>query len=91
VHDVLLVRSGFLRLGLTAWPVCPARGAGVQALTRSDVRRLGPHPVALRLTRTDGTVEIAVSEEFRTELVGPFLVAELSDLPPAPREKGSER
>jgi len=91
VHDVLLIRSGFLRLGLTVLPVCPARGARVHSLTRDDVRRLGSHPVSLRLTRADGTVEVAVPEESRTELVGPFLVAELSDLPPAPREKGSER
>jgi hypothetical protein len=90
VHDVLLVRSGFLRLGLTALPVCPPRGARVQSLTRGDVRRLGRHPLALRLTRTDGAMELAVPEGCRAELVGPFLVAELSDLPPAPREKGSE-
>jgi hypothetical protein len=90
VHDVLLVRSGFLRLGLTVLPVCPALGARVQSLTRTDVRRLGRHPLALRLTRTGGVVEIAVPEDCRAELVGPFLVAELSDLPPAPREKGSE-
>jgi hypothetical protein len=91
-HDVLLLRAGFLRLGLTALVVCPARDARVEPLPGADVRRLGGHPMSLRLTLADGgMMEIAVAEERRTDLVGPFLTAALPGLPRAPREKGSER
>ena len=50
LHDVLLVQSGLLRLGVT--PVAPelARETSVEALGPSEVRGLGAHAVALRLT-----------------------------------------
>jgi ABC-type Fe3+ transport system permease subunit len=91
-QDVLLMRAGFLRLGLTALVVCPARDAKVEPLLGADVRRLGRHPMSLRLTLADGgAMEIAVAEDHRTDLVGPFLAAALPGLPRAPREKGSDR
>jgi hypothetical protein len=89
VDDVLLVRSGALRLWLTPLRVGVARDVTVQALTAGGVRGLGPHPVALRLTLRDaGEVEIAVAAESADRLVGPFLTAALSGLPDAPRERG---
>jgi hypothetical protein len=86
---VLLVRSGALRLWLTPLPVGVARDVTVQALGPGEVRGLGPHPVALRLTLRDaGELEIAVDAESADRLVGPFLTAALSGLPGAPRERG---
>jgi ABC-type Fe3+ transport system permease subunit len=91
-QDVLLIRAGFLRLGLTALVVCPARDAKVEPLPGADVRRLGRHPMSLRLRLADGgAMEIAVAEDRRTDLVGPFLTAAIPGLPRAPREKGSDR
>jgi|SRR5215218_8444752 len=87
VDDVLLVRSGPLRLWLTPLPIGVARDVTVQALGPGEVRGLGPHPVALRLTlRDEGELEIAVAAENADRLVGPFLTAALSGLPDAPRE-----
>jgi hypothetical protein len=89
VDDVLLVRSGALRLWLTPLPVSVARDVTVQALRPGEVRGLGRRPVALRLTlRDDGELEIAVAAESAERLVGPFLTAALSGLPDAPRERG---
>src|SRR4051812_31338406 len=71
--DVLLVRSGALRLWLTPLPVGVAREMTLRALEPGAVRGLGPHPVALRLTlRGRGELEIAVAAESADRLVGPF-------------------
>jgi hypothetical protein len=89
VDDVLLVRSGVLRLWLTPLAVGVARDVTVQALGPGEVRGLGRRPVALRLTLRDaGELEIAVAAESADRLVGPFLAAALSGLPDAPRERG---
>jgi hypothetical protein len=89
VGDVLLVRSGALRLWLTPLPVGVARDVAVTALEAGEVRGLGPRPVALRFT-VDGAreLEIAVAAENADLLVGPFVTAALSGLPDAPRERG---
>lgn len=89
VNDVLLIQSGLLRLGVT--PVCPqlAEDASVQSLEPLEVRGLGPHTVALRLTDADGCpLLVATSAHDRGALVGPFLLASLPGLPRAPREHG---
>jgi hypothetical protein len=89
VNDVLLIQSGLLRLSVT--PVCPqlAEDASVVALGPVEVRGLGPHAVALRLTDAHGRpLVVATAARDRDALVGPFLVASLPGLPRAPREHG---
>jgi hypothetical protein len=89
VDDVLVVRSGPLRLWLTPLSVGVAGDVRLQALRRGEARGLGPHPVALQVTvRGAGELEIAVSAEDADLLVGPFLTAALSGLPGSPRGRG---
>ena len=89
VDDVLLVRSGVLRLWLTPLPVGVAKEVTVRALGPREVRGLGRRPVALRFTlRGAGDLEIAVASDNVDRLVGPFLTAALAELPHAPRERG---
>jgi hypothetical protein len=85
--DVLLIQSGFLRLGVT--PVSPqiARQSSVECLEPFEVRGLGRRTVALRLTVGGGRpLVVATSADDRTALVGPFLVAAVPGSPRAPRE-----
>jgi hypothetical protein len=90
VGDVLLVQSGLLRLGVTPVSAQIPREVSVESLAPSEVRRLGPRPVALRLTTADGRpLVVATSARNRTTLVGPFLAASLSGLPEAPRGRGA--
>ena len=64
VGDVLLVRSGALRLWLTPLPVGVARDVTVEALESGEVRGLGRRPVALRFTVGGAReFEIAVAAE----------------------------
>jgi hypothetical protein len=87
--DVLLVRSGALRLWLTPLPVGVPREVTVVALERREVRGLGRRPVALRFTLPGGReLEIAVAADSVDQLVGPFLTAALAGLPEARRERG---
>jgi hypothetical protein len=89
LDDVLLVQSGFLRLGVT--PVSPEvdREASVESLEPFEVRGLGLRPVALRLESGDGgPLVVATCARNRTELVGPFLAASIAGLPTARREHG---
>ena len=66
-----------------------ANKASVERLRSSDVRGLGRHPVALRLTGADGVpLVVAAAGGNRTALVGPFLAASMAGLPRAPREHG---
>jgi hypothetical protein len=89
VGDVLMVRSGALRLWLTPLPVGVPREVTVAALEPGQVRGLGRRAVALRFTLGGaGDVEIAVAAESVDRLVGPFLTAALSVAPDAPRERG---
>jgi hypothetical protein len=84
VGDVVLVRSGTLRLWLRPLPVGVAREVTVEALGRRDVRGLGPRPVALRFALDGGReLEIAVAADDVDQLVGPFLTAALAGLPEA--------
>jgi hypothetical protein len=90
VSDVPLLRSGALRLGVRPVAVRLSGDAGVETLLRTEVRGLGRRPVVLRLTTEGGrTLEVAVPEESRTLLVGPFLAAAIPGLPKAPRERGT--
>jgi hypothetical protein len=89
VGDVLLVRSGAFRQWLTPLHAGVAPDATIRVLGRGEVRGLGRHPVALRLTLPDaGELELAVAAENADLLVGPFLTAALSGVPDAPRERG---
>jgi hypothetical protein len=90
VHDALVLRSGFLRLGVTAFPACIAPGTQVEELARREARRLGGRPLALLLRLEEGgTLEVAAPADCRELLVGPFLAAAVAGLPAAPREEGS--
>ncbi|MGY1707449.1 hypothetical protein ACI79C_23040 [Geodermatophilus sp. SYSU D00697] len=90
VDDVLLLRSGLLRLWLTPLAAGVAREVTVEALEPGEARGLGRRPVALRLTADDGcVVEVAAAHEDVGRLVGPFLAAVVSGLPDAPRERGA--
>ena len=89
VDDVLLVRSGALRLWLTPLSVRVAVEVQLDALSPGEVRGLGPSPVALKVTAPGaGGLEIAVASENADRLVGPFLTTALSGLPDAPRGRG---
>jgi hypothetical protein len=90
VSDVLVVQSGFLRLGATPMAARIATGAVVRTAAPLEVRGLGRRPASLLLSVEDrGTVEVAVAEADRFLLVGPYLAAGLSGLPRAPRERGA--
>jgi hypothetical protein len=89
VDDVLLLRSGVLRLWLTPLVVGVGPEVSVEVLEPGDVRGLGAHPLALAFTTADGGgLEIAVAHRDAGRLVGPFLTAGMSGLPRAPRERG---
>jgi len=90
VHDVLLVQSGALRLGVTPVSAQVAREASIEDLWPYAPRGLGVHVVGLRLTAEDGRpLVVATSIRNRTELAGPFLTACVPGLPRAPRGHGS--
>jgi hypothetical protein len=87
LNDVLVIQSGLLRLGITTVFPRIARDASVEALVPFEVRGLGLHAVALRLTAEDGRpLVVATSVLNRTALVGPFLTAVVAGLPRAPRD-----
>jgi hypothetical protein len=89
VGDVLMVRSGVLRLWLTPMTVGIPADARVEALARGDVRGMGRRAVALRFTLPDRTeVELAVAADDVDHLVGPFLTAALPGLSEERRERG---
>jgi hypothetical protein len=88
--DVLLLRSGALRLWITAVPGGLPQDAMAYRLGPDDVRGLGLHPVALRLDAPDGRrIEVAAHGQDVGRLVGPFLTAAMSVQPRAPRERGT--
>jgi hypothetical protein len=89
VGNVLLVPSGVLRMFLTPFTTGMPRTAALRLLEPEQARGLGLHPVAMQLMSDDGRLlEIAVSQSSADEVVGPFLVAALPELPQAPREPG---
>jgi hypothetical protein len=82
--DMLIVRRGpvFSRRTELLARISPT---GVYALPFREDRRCGRNAIAVRLWNSDGAVvEVAATEADRTELVGPFLAAAISDLPKAP-------
>lgn len=88
VRDVLLVRSGPFHLGVTPVAVAVPRAVRIRHLGPGEVRRLGAHPVSLRVQTDEGDVlEIAVAGPSVAQLVGPFLAVLLPELPAAPRDQ----
>jgi hypothetical protein len=80
VHDVLLVRTGWLRPRIRALPVRVAEGELVE-LDPRWVRGLGPQPVSIRLLLDDqAAVEVATAEAEGALLAGPFVVLAISRL-----------
>ena len=80
VHDVLVVRGGFLRPRLHHLPVHVAEGELVE-LDPRWVRGLGPRPVSVRVLLDDqSAVEVATADENRMLLAGPFVVLAISRL-----------
>jgi hypothetical protein len=89
VSDVLLIRSGPLGSSVTPLATGVPRSAAVHPVEAGAVRGLGPRPVMLRMVGFDGAeLEIAVPEASAVQVLGPFLVAGLPELPPGPRERG---
>jgi hypothetical protein len=89
VSDVLLVRSGPLGSWVTPLATGVPDKATVRPMSRRTVRGLGPRPVALRLVGPDGSeFDVAVPEDRAAQVAGPFLLAVMPELPPAPRERG---
>jgi hypothetical protein len=87
--DVLLVRSGLLRLFLDPVATGVPRAAGLRQLSREEARGLGRRPVGLHLRGIDGTeLEIAVPAASAEAVTGPFLTAALTQLRRAPRDQG---
>jgi hypothetical protein len=90
VGDVLLLRSGVLRLWLTPLPVGVAGDVTLEVLEPEQVRGLGLRPVALRFVLPDaGELEIAVTAQCADRLIGPFLTLALPGLPDARHEHGA--
>lgn len=89
VSDVLLLRSGPLGSSVTPLATGVPRSAAVRPVEGRSVRGLGPRPVTLRMVGFDGTeLEIAVPEASAVQVLGPYLVAGVTELPPGPRERG---
>jgi len=90
LNDVFVFQSGLLRLSVTPVALELAREAAVESLDPYEVRGLGRHAVALRLTGVDGSpLVVATSARNRTALVGPFLAASVPGLPRAPHGNGA--
>jgi hypothetical protein len=89
LDDVLLVRSGGLRLWLAPLAVSVVDDVEVRALQPGEVRGLGPHPVVLSFTLPIGArFEIAAPAASAERLVGPFLAATVAGRFDADRERG---
>jgi hypothetical protein len=89
VSDVLVVQSGVLRLAAATLPAHVAARTSVRMVSPLEVRGLGRRPAALLLVLEDQTrLEVAVAEDSRLLVVGPYLAAALSGLPRATREHG---
>lgn len=81
VHDVLLIRCGFLHLRTRALAVRLPEDR-IRVVSRAEIRRLGQRPQLLQFQLDDySRVEIAVAEDVRTLMVGPFLAAAIPGLP----------
>jgi hypothetical protein len=80
VHDVLVIRAGFLRPRVHQLPVRVAEGELVE-LDRKRVRGLGPRPLSVRVLLDDQeAIEIAAAAADRTRLAGPFVVLSVTRL-----------
>jgi len=84
VGDVLLVQRGSVRRRCVTLPA-RVGAAGVRTSTRRAVRLCGRHPITVELEISDGArVEVAARDSWRSALVGPYLAAAMTGLPPAP-------
>ena len=80
VHDVLVIRTGFLRHRTDVLPVRVAEGELVEH-DRHRLRRLGARPVSVRVLLDGGSaVEVATMSENQALLAGPFVVLAVSRL-----------
>ncbi|MEV4641439.1 hypothetical protein AB0J80_29255 [Actinoplanes sp. NPDC049548] len=81
--DMLVIRRGPVSSRIIVLRASVSQG--VYTLPAADVRRCGPHPVAVCLLVWDGSrIEVAASGDSRLALVGPYLTAAVNDLPQAP-------
>jgi hypothetical protein len=86
INDVLLIRGGLLGTRTLAIPAVLDKDARIEPEMRTMVRRLGRRPQSLWIEGSrSGPVKVAVREEDRAKLAGPFLVAAIAGLPAAPR------
>jgi hypothetical protein len=75
VRDVLVVRAGFAMVRTRLLPASSADE--IERRHLPELKRLGPEQVVLGLELDSGsTIELAVSAAERSELPGPFLLAE---------------
>jgi hypothetical protein len=80
VHDVLVIRAGWLRPRVHLLPVRVAEGELVE-LDRKRVRGLGPRPLSVRVLLDDqSAIEIAAAGSDGTLLAGPFFVLSVTRL-----------
>lgn len=87
VHDVLVVRRGFLVPRVETYAVRAPEDA-VRRTGPGDVGGLGVEALCLFLRLDDGrTLELAAPSADRTLLVGPFLAAAMRELPDGPAEQ----
>ena len=89
VHDVLMVQRGRFRQHVLAIPVRLPEDV-LRPVDPEDAPGigLGPEPHVLRLQLDDGpVVDVAVSGEARSLVVGPFLAAAIPAMPPARAER----
>jgi len=86
VNDVLVIQSGLLWMRSLAVAVTLPKGVQIEAEPRSTVRRLGARPQSLWIDCGDVLpLKIAVREQDRTKLAGPFVAAAIGGLPTPPR------
>jgi hypothetical protein len=87
VHDVLLVRTGPVLVGLRALAVSTPEEP-LRDTRPGEVRGLSTRAVALVIRLDDGAlVEVATAARHRTQLVGPFFAAAIPGLGHGPRER----
>jgi hypothetical protein len=86
VNDVLIVQSGPLWMRSLTIAVSLPKGAQIETEPPSTVRRLGPRPQSLWIDCSEVMpLKIAVREQDRTKLAGPFVAAAIGGLPSPPR------
>jgi hypothetical protein len=86
VNDVLVVQCGLLWMRSVTIAVALPKGVQIEAEPPSTVRRLGARPQSLWIDSGDTLpLKIAVREQDRSKLAGPFVAAAMDGLPTPPR------